>query len=141
MALLSERDRKLIQQRLAEMQEPVKLVHFTQTLNCELCPKTQKLLAEVAALSEKLTLEVYNFQLDREKVGHYGIDKVPATIVEGDQDYGVRIYGLPSGYEFPVLLEAILQVSQRASGLAPETAERLRGLRQPVHLEVLVTPI
>jgi len=140
MGFLSERDQKLVRDRLAEMKEAVKLLHFTQALNCDSCSAAQKLLEEVAALSEKLILEVHNLLLEKELAARYGIDKVPATVIEGERDYGIRLYGLPAGYEFAVLLEDILHVSKRDSGLEPESRERLKALRQPVHLEVLVTP-
>lgn len=121
MMTLSEKDRQHIVVRLQEMQNPVKLIYFTQELECEPCRITEDLLADVVLLSEKLSLVVYNFQLDKEKAAQYRIDKVPATIVEGAKDYGIRFYGLPAGYEFAALLEDILQVSMGNSGLNSET--------------------
>lgn len=140
MAIISEKDRQQILERLKEMAEPVKLVHFTQKINCDLCPHTRQLLEELASLSTKLSLEIFNFQIDKEKTAHYRVDKVPATIIEGARDYGIRFYGLPAGYEFAALLQDIVQVSQRVSGLSPESVKKLRGLTVPAHLEVLVTP-
>ena len=61
----------------------------------------------MAGLSDRLSIEVHNLQLDKERSEEYGIDMVPATCVVGDKDYGVRIYGVPSGYEFTSLLSAI----------------------------------
>ena len=98
------------------------------------------MLEEVAALSPKLSLEIYNFVLDKEKAATYGVDKIPATVVRNAKEYGIRFYGLPAGYEFATLLDAILAVSQGESGLKPETKEKLAKIIQPVHLEVLVTP-
>jgi glutaredoxin-like protein len=141
MAALSKDERQQISEHIKEVQNPVKLVHFTQELDCELCPQTRDLLEDVALLSDKLSLEVYNSLLDKEKVSQYGISKVPATVIEGDKDYGIRLYGLPAGYEFAVLLLDILQVSRRNSGLRPESVEKLRSLAQPLHLEVFVTPM
>lgn len=140
MALLSERDQREIQARLKGMESPVRLINFTQELECPTCRETRQLLKEVAELSNRLSVEVYNFQLDREKVSQYGIDKIPATVVEGAKDYGIRFYGLPSGYEFAVLLEDILMVSRGRSGLSPSTIERLRTVDRPLHLQVFVTP-
>jgi len=140
MPLLTEKDQTAIQERFKELSGPVKLVNFTQELECEFCHETRRLLEDVAALSDKLSLEVYNFQLDKEKVEQYKIDKIPATVVEGEKDYGIRLYGLPSGYEFSVLIDDILAVSKGQSGLHPETVARLRDLVQPLHLQVFVTP-
>ncbi|MBI4391704.1 MAG: thioredoxin family protein, partial [candidate division NC10 bacterium] len=81
--MLSERDRRAIRDRLQEMEGPVKLVNFTQELECPTCRETGQLLRELAGLSEKLSLEVHNFQRDTEQVSRYQIDKVPGTVVEG----------------------------------------------------------
>jgi len=140
MAMLSEKDRQEIRARLKAMESPVKLINFTQELECAFCHETRQLLQEVADLSDKLSLEVYNFQLDKEKVAQYNIDKIPATVIEGAKDYGIRFYGIPSGYEFATLLEDILTVSQERSGLSPATIERLLALDRPLHLQVFVTP-
>ena len=140
MGLIRDEDALEIRARLKEMVEPVRLVHFTQELNLEYGRETQQLLEEVAGLSDQLTLEVYNFLLDKEKAAEYGVDNVPATIVRNSKDYGIKFYGIPAGYEFATFLEAILNVSKADSGLKPETREKLAALTEPVHLQVFVTP-
>jgi glutaredoxin-like protein len=47
---------------------------------------------------------------------------------------------MPSGYEFSTLINDILAVSRRNSGLTETTREFLKQLNQPVHLQVFVTP-
>lgn len=138
--LIGEEDAQEIRKRLAELVNPVKLVHFTQELNLQYGREAKQLLGELAALSPKLSLEIYNFILDKEKAAAYGVDKIPATVVRNSKEYRVRFYGLPAGYEFATLLDAILAVSKDESGLKPETKEKLGKIAQPVHLEVLVTP-
>jgi glutaredoxin-like protein len=140
MALLSESDRRATQDRLKVMENPVKLVHFTQEIECPSCPETRRLLQEVAELSDKLSLEIHNFQLDKDKAIQYNVDKVPGTAIEGAKDYGIRFYGLPSGYEFATLLEAIVAVSRGRSGLSEATIDRLQRVTGPLHLQVFVTP-
>ena len=140
MALIRDDDASEIRDRLKGLIEPVRLVHFTQELNLQYGREAKQLLEELVALSDKLSLVVYNFLLDKERVSEYAIDKVPATAVRNGKDYGIRFYGLPAGYEFATLLDAILSVSQRDSGLKPENKEKLAKLSQPLHLEVFVTP-
>lgn len=140
MALLRESDLAEIRERLREMTGAVKLVHFTQELNLEYGREARELLEELTGTSDKLTLEVNNFLLDKEKAAEYGVDKVPATIVRNGKDFGIRFYGLPAGYEFSTLLDDILQVSKNDSGLTAETKEKLSQVTQPLHLEVFVTP-
>ena len=140
MGLLRDEDAAEIRRRLSAMTAPVKLVHFTQELNVEYGVETRQVFEELAALSDNLSLEIYDFILDKEKVAEYGVDKVPATVIRNGKDYGIRYYGMPAGYEFATVLDAILDVSKGDSGLEAETREKLAHLTEPIHLEVFVTP-
>jgi glutaredoxin-like protein len=140
MGLIGDDNALEIRERFKSMVHPVKLVHFTQELNLEYGREAKQFLTELLPLSDRLSLEVYNFLLDRDKVSEYEIDKVPATAVRNRKDYGIRFYGLPAGYEFASLLDAILSVSHSDSGLKAENKEKLAKLSQPVHLQVFVTP-
>ncbi len=138
--MLQEREKKLVAEVYKELKNPVKLINFTQELECQFCRETRQLLTEVAGLSDKVSLEVYNFQLDRQKVEEYQVDKIPATVIEGERDYGIRYYGAPVGYEFATLLTDIADVSKGESNLKPETKEALKKIDQKVHLQVFATP-
>jgi len=140
MGLLQERDVEEIRERLAGLTGPVKLIHFTQELNLEYGRQAQQLLEELTQISDKLTLETYNFQIDKERAAEYAVDKVPATVIRNGKDYGIRFFGLPAGYEFAALLDAILAVSAGDSGLKPESRAKLAQLTEPLHLQVFTTP-
>ena len=58
----------------------------------------------------------------------------------GARDYGVRYFGIPAGYEFMALLDSIKTVSAGQVGLMPETMTFLEGLKDPLHIQVYVTP-
>jgi alkyl hydroperoxide reductase subunit AhpF len=115
-------------------------VHFTQEQNLEYGREARQLLEELAALSHKVSVEVFNFLLDKDKAAEYGVDKVPATVVRNGKDFGIRFYGLTAGYEFASLLDAIVTVSKGDSGLNAASRERLSQVAQPIHLQVFVTP-
>ncbi len=140
MAFLTEKDKQYVQNLFTNLQDDVKLIMFTQEIECHYCRETKQLLEEVAALSAKITLTVYNFQIDKEIAENYRIDKIPATIIEGKKDYGLRYYGIPSGYEFSSLLEDIVDVSKNESGLTEESRQMLAKVKRPMHLQVFVTP-
>jgi glutaredoxin-like protein len=140
MAFIQDKDRTIIQTRFENLDHPVKLINFTQDQECMYCAETHKLMEEVAGLSDKISLEVFDFVTDKEQVKKYSIDKIPATVVEGPKDYGIRFFGVPSGYEFGTLVEAVILASNGDSGLKPETREALAQLSEPVHLQVFVTP-
>jgi alkyl hydroperoxide reductase subunit AhpF len=79
--------------------------------------------------------------LDKEKVAELGIQRIPAIAILGaEKDYGIRMYGLPSGYEFGALVDAILDVSSGDSGLSEPTRAALKEIARPVHLQVFSTP-
>ncbi len=139
MSLLDEQAQTQVKQQLEELKGPVKLVVFTQELECAYCRENTALAQEVADLSDQIEIEVYKFALDKEAARRYNVDKIPAIVVEGEKDYGVRFYGVPFGYEFASLLEAIQAVSAGDSALAPESREMLAGLKEPLHLQVFVT--
>ena len=48
-----------------------------------------------------------------------------------EKDYGIRLYGLPTGYEFGLLVDAILDVSRGESQLSDETKAALAALEKP----------
>lgn len=140
MSLLSEEMAGQVRERLAGMTAPVEMIHFTQELNLEYGRETRELLADVANASDKLSLKIFNLQLDKDTAKEYAIDRAPATVVRNGKDVGIRFYGLPAGYEFSELLDVIIAVSRGDSGLAAETRTKLNLIQQPVHLEVFVTP-
>jgi len=140
MALIGEKDRKLIEDRFKTLVHPVKIINFTQEFECDYCRETRQLLEEVSSISDKISFEVYNFVTDKSVAEKYKIDKIPATIVMGEKDYGLRFYGIPAGYEFSSLLEDIIAVSRKESGLSEKTRGKLKEITKPVHMQVFVTP-
>ncbi len=144
MALLKEEDRQHLIKEFEALKNPVKLLMFTQELECEYCRETRMIAEEIAGLSDSISLEVYNFVTDKEVAEQYDIDKIPAIAVlqDGDEpiDYGIRYYGIPSGYEFSSLIEDVMMVSQGESGLSEATKTQVAELTDPVHIQVFVTP-
>lgn len=153
MGLLKDSDREQLRTQLEQLQNPVKLVFFTQALDCDYCPLTQQLLEEVVTLSDKLKLQIYNFNIDKDQVFEYKIARVPAIALvrvetrtkDGveetvDRDYGIRFYGVPAGFEFASLLGDILDVSSGDSGLNEHSKAALALLKEPVHLQIFTTP-
>jgi len=144
MALLSEQDQEQLRNEFASIQQPVKLIVFTQEFECQYCRETRQIAEEVADLSDQITLEVYDLLADKEIAEQYNIDKIPATIVmvggEEPVDFGIRYYGIPSGYEFSSLIHDILMVGDGSFELAAETEQWLAELTTPLHFQVFVTP-
>ncbi len=143
MALLRDEDRKVLEDEFKALKEPVTLVVFTQEMECQYCRETRMIAEEVAGLSDKISVEVYDFIQDKAKADEYQVDKIPAMVMlRGGEakDYGIRYYGIPSGYEFSSLIQDILMVSSGESGLSAQVKQQVAGLTTPLHLQVFVTP-
>ena len=140
MAHISKEDQEYLKKEFSKMTNPVKLVFFTQQFECEYCELTHELLNELSGNSDKIKVEIYEFVKDQEKVKQYDIKRIPAIVVEGAKDYGIRFYGVPAGYEFSTLVEDIIDVSNGTTNLSQETKEELKKLTMPVHIQAFVTP-
>jgi glutaredoxin-like protein len=140
MSMLPEDKKELLKAEFKDkLIDPVKLVIFTQEMECRFCSETRQLTQDMAALSDKISVDVHDFVADAQKAKEYGIDKIPAIAVIGKIDYGVRIYGIPYGYELQTLVEAITNVSQGTTDLTQKTKDIIKDIKVPVHIQVFVT--
>ncbi len=141
MPILSARDQAAVRKEFERIGGPVKLVVFSQSLEAaELCQQNEQLVREVAELSDQITVEVLNLAIDHERAEAYGVDQVPAIVVEGSRDYGIRFYGVPLGYEFSNLIDSIIVASSGEPALSEATKTSLATLTDDVHIKVFSTP-
>ena len=141
MAILTEQDRAAVQAELAKLAGPVKLIVFSTSLGAsEYCVETERLVKEVAECSDQVTVEILNLHIDRDRAAAYGVDRVPAIVVEGARDYGIRFFGIPMGYEFTNLIDSMIAASSGTPTLGAATLERLAGLKEQIHIQVFSTP-
>jgi len=139
-SLIPEEHKEHIENELMEkMENPVKIIMFTQEVECQFCAQTRRLINELAALNDKIKVEIHDFLAETDKAKEYGVDKVPALIIMGEKDYGIRFYGLPYGYEFQTLLESVINVSRGKTDLSEETKNKLKEIKTSVHIQVFVT--
>jgi glutaredoxin-like protein len=153
MEILNKEVREATQKKFdGELENKVTILHFSQEASrlvlpdslkgqdCFFCKETKQLLEEVKALSDKIELLVYDYTADKEKAAEYKIDKIPATVIMGDKDCGIRFYGIPSGYEYTSFVEAIADVSRQRTELSPQTKDALKSIAKNIHIQVFVTP-
>ncbi len=142
MALMDRETQDQVRTLLAGINTPVRIHLFTQEFECGFCKETRQIAEEVAALSPSVSVHVHDFVADKALADSLKIDKIPAIAImgDGDRDFGIRFYGIPSGYEFTSFLEAILMVGGQGHQVSAETLRFLESLEKPVHLQVFVTP-
>jgi glutaredoxin-like protein len=140
MSLIPDEHKEHLRTELNEkLENNVRIVMFTQEVECHYCAHTRQLITELAALNDKIKVEVYDFVADAEKAKGYDVDKIPALIIMGERDYGIRFYGLPYGYELQTLLEDVISVSRRRTDLSEQTKNKLKEIKTPIHIQVFVT--
>ena len=140
MSLIPENKRDYLKKDFKEkLKNSVKILMFTQEIECKFCSDTRQLVQELSTLNAKITVEVYDFVADSEKAKEYGIDKIPALAIIGEKDYGVRIFGIPYGYELQTLIEAVINVSRGKTNLSDKTKTILKEVKAPVHIQVFVS--
>lgn len=141
MSLLTDEVTAELRGAFAGLVNPVRLVVFSQALADPVSEEVRRLVDELAGLDERLSAESRNFVLDQERVAELGIERIPAiAVLTENDDYGVRFYGLPTGYEFGSLVEMILDVSRGTGGLSEETRAGLAALENDVRVRVFSTP-
>lgn len=146
--IIQPRDRKVLEKALAErLVDPVTLTVFSQHdsglvlpahMTCQWCAETVALVQELSQLSDKLSVQVVDFLSEGHRASALGVDKIPAIVVGNSGR--IKFYGIPAGYEFASLVEAIVDVSTGRTSLAEATKERLSRLPKEVHIQVFVTP-
>jgi alkyl hydroperoxide reductase subunit AhpF len=146
MSLLSPADQEKLRESFDEMTTSVRVLFFTQALDCEPCDQTRKILDELPPLSAKIAIEEVNFVLEKDKAAQYGIDRVPALALltrdaSGEaRDTRMRFLGTPAGYEFISLVQALMLAGGRDSQLTPANRARIAAVTTPTTIQVFSTP-
>jgi alkyl hydroperoxide reductase subunit AhpF len=151
MPLISPSDQDKLREAFTAMTRPVRLVFFTQTLDCETCAQTRQILDELPPLSDKITIDEVNLILEGDKATAYGVDRAPAVAItyqepssgpadEAWKDSRIRFLGTPAGYEFVSLVQGVLLAGGRESQLSEASLQRLAAVDRPVTMQVFTTP-
>jgi len=143
--LINEQIQQQIKDLFKQLKEPVLILFFGAKKGCAHCEETRQLVEEISNLSEKIEISLHDIVDDEGTAKQFNIDKTPGLVIAAKDDeqvidYGVRFAGIPSGHEFNSLINDIIIVSNRDSGLSEQSRDFLKKLKEPVHLQVFVTP-
>ena len=148
--MISPQDQELLREALRrQLTGRVKLDLFTQREAgilvpgrepCQFCPQVEETLRELAALSTKLRLTVHDFHAQPAAARELGAERVPCTVVRGPSGRGLKYYGFFTGFIFAAFVQSLFIASRGATQLSRESKERLRRLREEVHVQLYVTP-
>ena len=144
------RDQEFLRQRfLRDLTSRVRIDYFTQKPSsisipgrqeCAFCEETATLMEEIASLSERISLTEHELSASEAIARELGVDKVPGVVIRGQTNRPLRFFGLPSGGQFPVIIDSMIDAASGKVDLLPESVRTLRKLKTDVKLQVLVTP-
>lgn len=106
-------------------------------LGCATCGAARDLAAALQeAAPDKVELDV----VDVTQPGAPAIEDVPRLVIGASGQARIAYRGLPTGFEFVTLVDAIERVSRADPGLSPAAFKLLDQVTEPVELMVFTTP-
>lgn len=95
----------------------------------------------VSRLLSKKFPEKISYRVFPRRVNYQFYPVIGIMGVDGDEpiDYGVRLIGLPLGYQMTSFIAALQVVSFRGQTLEPKTRIRLKGLKTAVNIQIFTT--
>jgi alkyl hydroperoxide reductase subunit AhpF len=153
MAVIPEEVRQQLKDRFETvLTGPVHLTLYTRPgssrlilpagVGCATCEDARQ-MAELLrdAAPEKVTMDVVDVSRDPDRAGADQINDVPTIAVASDSDTGrIRFQGLPTGTEFPALIDAVERASRAEPGLSEQSLALLEQLTEPTEVMVFATP-
>jgi alkyl hydroperoxide reductase subunit AhpF len=148
MAIVDDRLREELRTRFADrLREPVRLQLFIRPgsgrlilpsgVGCATCPDAREIAEAIAeAGGERISLEVVDITIQPD-----GVESVPTLrIGPADQEPRIAYQGLPAGFEFATVIDAVERVSRSEVGLNDTSLDRLKLISEPVEVMIFTTP-
>lgn len=127
-----------IQNTLSHLKKPVRLILFTRDIGCETCTTALDLARAIKARTPKAALEVYDQVMDRDKAEQYGIQHVPAFVVQDGNGRFVTFHGLVHDVFLRILLDTVIAISGNKVWFPQNIRSTLDHLEKDVIVQVFV---
>jgi hypothetical protein len=137
--MINEALLKIIQLNAGRLARPVRLIIFTKDTGCGTGRDITELACAIKTEMGKLALETYDMAMDRDKTEQYGIQRIPAMVVEGQAGRKVTFYGLPGKILLEVLLDTIMAAANKRNRLPEDILRALNRLTDVVKIQVFVS--
>lgn len=136
---LNKKLRKRISDSFSKIQSHVEVLLFTSGKYPKVEDEMETALTEIVSLSPKISLK--KFKINSAAAKKENVKKGPAIVLHGKEKGKVRFFGFPSGYQFPVFIMDILDVSGAKQGIKKRIPKG--GIKVPkkrMQLEVFQMP-
>lgn len=130
-----------VKEIFADMPNEITIALFTDSHGCQSCAETKGYMDEVAALSDKITLEVYDIERDADIAKLYNVQMVPSIVLldSNRQYHGVKFNGIPAGHEINSFIPALLETSGLSSEVPSPLKEEIEAIDKDINIKVFVT--
>jgi glutaredoxin-like protein len=141
MAFLNDDIRKQLTEIFNPLEKEVKIALFTGKINCESCGDAKEYIAEMADLSEKLSLDLYDIEDDSAYAKELHVEMVPAIVLlDADgKDYGIKYNGIPAGHEINSFITGVLEMGGIGEELPADMLAQIKAIDKPVDIKVFIT--
>ena len=133
---------KQVRDIFKDMPNEITIALFVDEANgCESCNETKGYMDEVADLGDKINLEVFDVNRDKDKAQAYNVEMVPSIVLlDSNKDYhGVKFNGIPAGHEINSFIPALLETSGLVSDVPEPMKSQIEGIDKDVNIKVFVT--
>jgi glutaredoxin-like protein len=137
---MDQETRGQVKDLFQQLDSVVKIHLFLKEHKCLYCGDTKKLAELIAELSDKIEISEHYDKPGEGKAEEFGVQRVPAIVLEGKEKYKVRFYGIPAGHEFGALIASIIAVSTAQVPLDELTIDDIKDIDEPIHIQVFTTP-
>jgi len=136
--MLKESTQQIIRESLTNIVQPVRLVVMTGEKGCDICPETVEIARAIKAAAPKVSLEIYDFTMDRDKSEEYGIMRIPSFVVEAQDGRAVTFSGSLEGISLVLLLDVIASIAVGKAWFPDKISSTLKLLVNEVSVQVLL---
>ena len=117
----------------------VSVLLFTSKRDRVYCGQTKQLLQEVASLTDKVKLEVFDIEEERARAGKMAVDLTPTTVVVASNGAKLYYVGMPAGRQLRSLVEDVVDASRGRADMDEETRSIIRRVDAETVVKVFVT--
>mgnify|MGYP001772610933 CR=1 FL=1 len=130
-----------LKRMFANMKNPVTIKYFKDPeAECMYCEDTEQIL-ELLNMTSNGMIRIAKYTSKDPEAKKYNIPMFPAILIHGVDEWNIRYFGIPAGYEFGAFVEDILDASTGKPEVDPKLAELLnKYVVQPTRIMIFVTP-
>lgn len=136
--MVRESTQQLIRDSLAGLKQPVRVILFTTELHCEQCPDAVHTAKAIKAASPKISLELFDLIMDRDKTEEFGVKRAPTFVVQIPGGKAVSFCGTLEGVSLMLLLDAVKSASAVNPWFPDSIRDTLARVNNGVSIKVLL---